>query len=114
LDDWVNFFVKDWLVPNFRPAFRAMQWPITQVLNTLDGVLNAIPMALFTAGLSVVAWRTAGRGVAIFTLVALAFIDMIGLWPETMTTLSMVVTAVFFCTVIGIPLGIAAAGSDRF
>jgi glycine betaine/proline transport system permease protein len=114
LDDWVNFFVKDWLVPNFRPAFRAMQWPITQVLNTLDGVLNAIPMVLFTVGLSLIAWRTAGRGVAIFTLFALAFIDMIGLWPETMTTLSMVVTAVFFCTVIGIPLGIAAAASDRF
>jgi glycine betaine/proline transport system permease protein len=114
LDDWVNFFVKDWLVPNFRPAFRVMQWPITQVLNMLDGVLNAIPMVLFTVALSLIAWRTAGRGVAIFTLIALAFIDMIGLWPETMTTLSMVVTAVFFCTVIGIPLGIAAAASDRF
>jgi glycine betaine/proline transport system permease protein len=114
LDDWVNFFVKDWLVPNFRPAFRAMQWPITQVLNTLDGLLNAVPMVLFTVLLSLIAWRTAGRGVAIFTLIALVFIDMIGLWPETMTTLSMVVTAVFFCTVIGIPLGIAAAGSDRF
>ena len=114
VDDWVNFLVKDWLVPNFRPAFRAMQWPITQVLNALDGVLNAIPMVLFTAVLALVAWRTAGRGVAIFTLVALTFIDMIGLWPETMTTLSMVVTAVIFCTVIGIPMGIAAARSDRF
>ena len=114
VDDWVNFLVKDWLVPNFRPAFRAMQWPITQVLNALDGLLNAIPMVLFTAVLALVAWRTAGRGVAIFTLVALTFIDMIGLWPETMTTLSMVVTAVIFCTVIGIPMGIAAARSDRF
>ena len=36
LDDWVNFFVKDWLVPNFRPAFRAAQVPITMVLNELD------------------------------------------------------------------------------
>ena len=44
---------------------------------------------------------------------ALAFIDMIGLWPETMTTLSMVVTAVFFCTIIGIPIGIWAAHSPR-
>lgn len=114
LDDWVNFFVKDWLVPNFRPFFRAMQWPITQVLNTLDDLLNAFPMALFTALLALVAWRTAGRGVAVFTLVALVFIDLIGLWPETMTTLSMVVTAVFFCTLIGIPVGIAAAASDRF
>ena len=114
LADWVNTLVRDWLVPNFRPFFRSLQWPITQVLNALDGFLNAVPMLLFTAVLAFVAWRTAGRGVAIFTVIALAFIDMIGLWPETMTTLSMVVTAVLFCTVIGVPIGILAAGSDRF
>lgn len=101
-------------MPNFRPFFRSLQWPITQVLNGLDGFFNAVPMLLFTAVLTFIAWRTAGRGVAIFTIVALAFIDMIGLWPETMTTLSMVITSVLFCTIIGIPVGILAAGSDRF
>ena len=109
---WVNLFVRDWLVPNFRPFFRSMQWPITQVLNGLSGFLNAVPMPVFAVALALIAWRTAGRGVALFTLVALSFIDMIGLWPETMTTLAMVVTAVLFCVVIGIPLGVAAARSD--
>lgn len=113
-DDWVNSFVRDWLVPNFRPTFRAMQWPITQVLNGLSAFLNAIPMVVFTGALALVAWRTAGRGVAIFTLVALCLVDLIGLWSETMATLSMVVTAVFFCVVIGIPLGVIAARSDIF
>jgi len=112
-DDWVNFFVRDWLVPNFRPFFRALQWPITQVLNWLDALLQATPMLVFTALLAFIAWRVAGRGVAIFTLIALAFIDVIGLWPETMTTLAMIVTAVLFCTIIGIPFGILAARSDR-
>ncbi|MCV0396474.1 MAG: proline/glycine betaine ABC transporter permease [Rhizobiaceae bacterium] len=114
LDDWVNTVVRDWLVPNFRPAFRAMQWPITQVLQGLEWVLQTTPMLVFTVLLALVAWRTAGRGVAIFTLVSLAFIDMIGLWPQTMTTLAMIVTAVFFCTIIGVPVGILAASSDRF
>ncbi|MCO6391522.1 ABC transporter permease subunit [Aliihoeflea aestuarii] len=114
LADWVNSFVREFLVPNFRPFFRSLQWPITQVLNGLDTLLNAMPMLVFTAILAAIAWRTAGRGVALFTLVALAFIDMIGLWRETMTTLSMVVTAVLFCTIIGVPLGIIAAGSNRF
>ena len=114
LDDWVNSFVRDWLVPNFRPFFRSMQWPITQVLNTLDAALQWLPMLVFTALLSLIAWRAAGRGVAIFTAIALCFIDMIGFWEDTMTTLSMVVTAVFFCTIVGIPVGILAAGSDRF
>src|SRR5690606_23387953 len=102
-------FVRDWLVPNFRPFFRSMQWPISQVLNGLTGALDAMPMLVFTALLSLIAWRTAGRGVALFTLLALCFIDVIGLWSETMTTLAMVVTAVFFCVVIGIPAGILSA-----
>ena len=112
--DWINLFVRDWLVPNFRPFFRSMQWPVSQVLNGLSAFLNATPMLVFTAALALIAWRTAGRGVAIFTLVALVFIDLIGLWPETMTTLAMVVTAVFFCVVIGVPLGVLAARSDIF
>ena len=46
-------------------------------------------MLVFTALLAFIAGgRVAGRGVAIFTLIALAFIDVIGLWPETMTTLA--------------------------
>lgn len=65
--DWINFLVRDWLVPNFRPFFRSLQWPITQVLNSLDALLQATPMLLFTALLAFVAWRTAGRGVAILS-----------------------------------------------
>jgi glycine betaine/proline transport system permease protein len=112
--DWVNTLVRDWLVPNFRPLFRSMQWPVTQVLNGLSAFLNATPMLAFTVILALIAWRTAGRGVALFTLIALSFIDVIGLWQETMTTLAMVVTAVLFCVVIGIPLGVAAARSNIF
>ncbi|MCA1297417.1 ABC transporter permease [Stappia indica] len=113
LDDWVNSFVRDFLVPNFRPAFRAMQVPITEVLARIDSFFHWLPMLVFTVGLTLIADRTAGRGVALFTLVALIFIDMIGLWAETMTTLSMILTSVFFCAVIGIPLGIWSARSDR-
>jgi glycine betaine/proline transport system permease protein len=61
-----------------------------------------------------VAWRYAGRGVAAFAFVSLIFIDLMELWPETMTTLAMIITAVLFCAIVGVPLGIAAARSDRF
>lgn len=113
-DDWVDSAVKDWLVPNFRPAFQAIQVPISWVLDSLDAFLNAVPMLVFTAVLVLIAWRTAGRGVAIFTGLALLFLDLIGVWSEAMTTLAMISTAVFFCAIIGVPVGIAAARSDRF
>ncbi|UUP17885.1 ABC transporter permease [Nitratireductor thuwali] len=113
LDDWINTIVRDFLVPNFRPFFRALQVPVTAVLNALEAFFQFVPMLVTTAAFALVAWRVVGRGLAIFTLVALVFIDMIDLWPETMTTLSMILTSVLFCTVIGVPVGILAAGSDK-
>ncbi|EAU43250.1 Binding-protein-dependent transport systems inner membrane component [Fulvimarina pelagi HTCC2506] len=112
--DWVDDFVRGFLVPTFRPVFRAMQEPVDFLMQNLDAFLNAVPWLIFAAVLGLIAWRTAGRGMAIFTVLALAFIDMIGLWSETMTTLSMIITAVVFCIVLGVPLGIAAARSDKF
>jgi glycine betaine/proline transport system permease protein len=112
-DDWVNAFVRGWLVPNFRPAFRAAQVPVTILLNNLNAFLLFVPMLLTTLAFAGVAWRVVGRGMAIFTLIGFAFIDMIGLWPQTMTTLAMILTSVIFCAGIGIPLGIFAARSDR-
>ncbi|MCB8838837.1 proline/glycine betaine ABC transporter permease [Aurantimonas sp. VKM B-3413] len=113
-DDWVQSFVRGFLVPNFRPFFRAAQEPVHIVMNNLDWLLNTVPMLLITAIFAFIAWRAASRGVAIFTVLAFFFVDMIGLWSDMMTTLSMIVTSVVFCVIIGVPVGIAAAGSDRF
>ncbi len=111
-DQWVDDFVTGFLVPNFRHFFRAIQVPVTAVLQDLNLFLNWVPMIIFTAVLALIAWRAAGRGVAIFTVIAMCFLDIIGMWDQTMTTLAMVITAVLFCTAIGVPLGIIAAGSD--
>ena len=111
-DDWVNTFVRGWLVPNFRPAFRAAQVPISTVLVWLDTFFRFVPMIVTTAAFTLAAWKTAGRGMAIFTVIGFAFIDMIGLWNQTMTTLAMVLTSVLFCAIVGIPAGILAARSD--
>ncbi len=112
-DDWVNGFVRGWLVPNFRPAFRAAQVPISAVLAWTEAFFLFVPMLVTTAAFALASWLTAGRGMAVFTIAGFAFIDMIGLWPQTMTTLAMIVTSVLFCALVGIPAGILAARSDR-
>nr|WP_319515260.1 proline/glycine betaine ABC transporter permease [uncultured Cohaesibacter sp.] len=111
-DDVVNSFVRGFLVPNFRPFFRAMQVPVNEVLQALDGFFAWVPMLIITLVFALVAWRVVNRTMAIATIIGFFFIDMIGLWPETMTTLSMIITSVLFCAVIGIPVGILAASSD--
>lgn len=111
-DDWINAFVREFLVPNFRPFFRALQVPVTEVLNALDAFFAWVPMLVTTAVFAALSWRIVGRGMALFTVFGFTFIDMIELWAETMTTLSMIVTSVFFCTAIGVPVGILVARSD--
>jgi glycine betaine/proline transport system permease protein len=113
LDDWVEAFVKGWLVPNFRPMFQAVKWPVEHTLNWLELALLSVPVLVFIVVAAIIAWRTAGRGVAIFTFLALMFLDLIKIWPETMTTLAMIITAVLFCAIVGVPIGIIAARSDR-
>ncbi|HET6519729.1 MAG TPA: proline/glycine betaine ABC transporter permease [Geminicoccaceae bacterium] len=114
LDDWIEVLVKDWLVPNFRPVFRAIQWPVDQVLTGIAGLLQATPFPVFLILAGLIAWWVAGRGVALFAVASLALLDLLGIWRETMTTLAMVLTSVVFCAVVGVPLGIVAARSDRF
>ncbi len=114
LGQWIDMFVTDWLVPNFRPFFRALQWPVQQVLAGFDSFLHTIPFPVFAIGALLLAWWIAGRSIALFTFIAVVMCDLLGLWDATMTTLSMVLTSVFFCSLTGVPLGIFAARSDRF
>lgn len=113
LDDGVEWFVKDWLVPNFRASFRAIQAPVDYLLSSVEALLQATPFPLFWLIVVVLAWRAAGGGIAAFTALALLLIEAIGVWREAMTTLAMVLTAVLFCALAGVPLGILAARSDR-
>ena len=114
LDDWIETAVKDWLVPNFRPVFQAIQVPVDYVLSGLEAFLLWVPYPAFLIFGTLLAWLLSTRGVAVFTFIAIVFFDLLGVWQETMTTLAMILTAVVFCAVVGVPLGILAARSDRF
>lgn len=114
LDDWIEWLVKDLLVPTLRPVFRAMEWPVDRILQGFETGLLAIPFLVFLIVGCLIAWRVAGRRVALFTGLAMIFIDAVGIWAESMTTLSMVMTSVLFCALVGVPIGIWAGRSDRF
>jgi len=113
LDIWVSQFV-DWLVENYRDFFQMIKWPVEQTLNGFDSGLNALPPVLVILVIALAAWRFSGVLLAIFSIVTLTFIGLLGLWADTMTTLAMVLSSVIFCAVVGIPLGIGAGRNDTF
>jgi glycine betaine/proline transport system permease protein len=112
LDVWVSQFVE-WLVDNYRDFFQAIKWPVEQTLNGFDAGLNAVPPILIILIIGIVAWRSSGIILAVFSIVTLTFVGLLGLWEDTMTTLAMVLSSVIFCAIVGIPLGIFAGRSDK-
>jgi glycine betaine/proline transport system permease protein len=111
--EWIEKNIKEWLFAQ-RPLFKKLSAPIDSVLNSLDSILNFIPFPIIILIFIYLAFKTNGFKFAIFTLLSLIFIDLIDLWAESMTTLAMIFTAVFFCMIIGIPLGILASRSNTF
>jgi glycine betaine/proline transport system permease protein len=111
--DWVEFVI-DWLVINLRFIFQAIRVPVSWVLDNIEFALLALPPLIFLLIIFLIALRTAGWKIAVFSTVSMTFIGFIGAWDKAMTTLSIIITAVIFCIIIGIPLGILAARSDRF
>jgi glycine betaine/proline transport system permease protein len=113
LGDWINIIV-DWLTKNLAPLFDTITIIIREPLVQIEHFLWWLPwwgvIVIFTG----LAWRFAGRRVALITLVGMLFVGAMGLWDATMTTMAIIVTSVAISLLIGIPLGILAAKNDRF
>jgi glycine betaine/proline transport system permease protein len=112
LDQWVEHLLN-WLVANFRPLFQAVRLPIDATLTGVQTGLQAAPAILIIVLMGLIAWQMAGRRLAIGTVISLILVGLIGAWSEAMVTLALVFTSVFFCMVIGLPMGIWLARSDR-
>ncbi len=112
LDHWVEQGL-DWLVSHFRPLFQAIRLPVDATLSGIEAGLQAVPALIIIGLFSLLAWQIAGKRLALGTLLALVFVGLIGAWSEAMVTLALVLTSVFFCFIIGLPMGICLARSNR-
>ena len=113
LGEWIETNIKGWLFEQ-RPLFKKISAPIDTVLNSLDSLFNFIPFPIILLIFVLFAYRTNGIKFALFSFLSLLFIDLVDLWSESMTTLAMIFTAVLFCMLIGIQLGIIASRSNTF
>ncbi|MXW86730.1 MAG: ABC transporter permease subunit [Boseongicola sp. SB0673_bin_14] len=64
--------------------------------------------------MSIIGWLLAGWRLALTGAVCLTLIGLTGAWHDAMTTLSIVIAAVSICVLVGLPIGVLAARSDRF
>ncbi|WP_219951779.1 glycine betaine/L-proline ABC transporter permease ProW [Dickeya zeae] len=112
LDRWVTEGI-DWLVLHFRPLFQGIRVPVDVILTGFQQLLTSVPAPIAILVFSLLAWQIASFGMGVATLLSLIAIGAIGAWSQAMVTLALVLTALFFCIIIGLPLGIWLANSDR-
>lgn len=112
IQDGINHGIA-WFVEHFRPAFQAVRHPIDATLGGIQDALLYLPTLWMVALITVLAWQLAGRAVAIGSLVSLLIVAMLGVWPAAMVTLALVLTSLLFCLLLGLPLGVLLASSDR-
>jgi glycine betaine/proline transport system permease protein len=103
-----------WINTNFFDALNAMRgFLVGFFLNPYRDGLLALPWISVVAALALLGWQLQGLRLALLaSLVALA-IAATGLWTKTGLSVYECSAAVIVCGVIGFPLGVWAARSDR-
>ncbi|MXP61087.1 glycine betaine/L-proline ABC transporter permease ProW [Pantoea sp. Taur] len=112
LDSWVTEGI-DWVVSHFRPVFQGIRVPVDYILSAFQQLLLGMPAPVAIVVFALIAWQIASPAMGIATLISLIAIGAIGAWSQAMVTLALVLTALLFCIIIGLPLGIWLARSER-
>jgi len=115
--------VQNWLAaesdkahPNF--AYQVIHW----ISSGLDALVRWLYQLLSswltwpgtTALGGLLALRFGGRRAAAIMVGSFAAFAALGLWDESMQTLALMLVAVAFSLLVGVPLGVVAGRSDRF
>jgi len=104
----------EYVKTHFSAFFNGVSTVIRGSVNGLTALLRSIPSPLLVLGAAVLSWflRRSWALVA-FVIAALLFIMNQGYWEPTLETLALVIVAAVVSTLIGVPLGIAAAHRPR-
>jgi glycine betaine/proline transport system permease protein len=101
------------LFARFSGGFNAFSAALDAVVKLLEDGLTAVPfVAMLVFFVALALWRR-GVAFAIFVGLALATINYMGLWTQTVSTLALVIAATLLSLAVGIPLGIWGARSKR-
>lgn len=112
LGEWVDQFVK-LVVENDGGTLEAMGAWIGTLTESIEIGLQALPVSVITALLVVLGFWRIGWKFALFCLACCYVIDATGFWPQTMVTLALIIASTGISLLIGLPLGIWVAKSDR-
>ena len=110
---WVNDGV-DALVSHYGDVFRHISDTLLWAIIHLENLLRLTPWWLMLIIVGAIAWHATRKIFSTLLIVGLLFlVGAVGLWDKLMQTLALMLVATVIAVLLGIPLGILAARSNR-
>jgi glycine betaine/proline transport system permease protein len=99
---------------SYGDTIEAFFEPLLQFLIGLEKLLLATPWPLFIAVVCVLAWLASRNlKIVIGSAISLFMIGFLGMWEDTMSTVSIIIVCTMLCIGLGLPIGILMSRSDR-
>jgi glycine betaine/proline transport system permease protein len=109
-DAWTEAALE-WLDDNGGFIFDFLRTVLEGFYDGVLWALNASPFYIVAVIFAILGWRLMNFWSGVLTGAALIFCAMMGLWPETTSTLALVVTATVLALAIALPMGVVAGFS---
>lgn len=109
IDGSLRIFTRE-----FGQSIEGFFYPLSRALILFENLLLGIPWPLVILLFGMAAWHASrSKMLTLGVAVTLVAIGLIGLWDDTMKTVSLVLTATIFSIAAGIPLGIVMNRYNR-
>jgi glycine betaine/proline transport system permease protein len=95
-----------WLGDNAAFVFDFVRAFLEGIYGGTLWLLNAAPFYVVAVVVALLGWRLAGLRLGLLAGAALLLCDIMGLWPQTMSTLALVISATVLALLVAIPAGV--------
>ncbi len=126
IGEYIEEFIT-WLSIKAEPFFDGITVGIESMVEGFEWILAFPHPFILMAIIALIAYLVkarnfgfitregfkAGRGLAIFSIAGLFLLYGMGFWEHTVQTLALVIVSTIISLIIGLPLGVATARSDR-
>lgn len=111
--DATNDFVT-FLVVNYGDGFEAVSNALLTVLVAIEQLLRGAPPPVVIVAVGLLAWLASRRiGLAVGMATIMWFVGTLGLWQQAMQTVAIMLVSVGLAILIGVPVGVLNARSNR-
>ena len=112
IGQWVSQFIN-FVLAHDNGTLEGFGRVIAGFTELIEDALMALPDWIVAAAISAIGLWRVGWKFGLFCAASFFIIIVTGFWPATMSTLALIISATVISLLLGIPLGIWTARSDR-